>query len=326
MQISVFTICALTALTLATGCNGKNETAEPKEATLMLDFAPNAVHSGVYSALRRDMYVDREVALRVREPSTSADALKLVETGRTQFAIADIHDLGIALERNLDLVAVMAIVERPLASIIALNRSGIESPKELVGKKVGVTGVPSDDAVLDSIVSHSGANPDDVKKVTIGFKAPASLISGKVSAATAFWNAEGVSLQSRGYKVTEFRVDEYGAPSYPELVLVTSRKTIEDEPNLVRSVVDATVQGYELTLSDPKKSLNDLLEEVPGLDMKLMDKQLDALLPVFKGSARAVGFLEPKVLEAWADWDVRFGILKKKPPLAKTFTNDYLPK
>ena len=264
--------------------------------------------------------------MRVRQPSTSADALKLVETGRTQFAIADIHDLGIALERDLDLVAVMAIVERPLASIIALNRSGIESPKELAGKKVGVTGVPSDDAVLESIVSHSGANPDEVKKITIGFKAPASLISGKVVAATAFWNAEGVSLKSLGHKVTEFRVDEYGAPGYPELVLVTSRETIEDDPDLVRSVVEATVQGYELTLSDPKKSLNDLLGEVPGLDRELMDKQLEALLPVFKGSARAVGFFEPKILDAWADWDVRFGILKKKPPLAKTFTNDYLPK
>ncbi len=325
MRFTVVTICALTALLPAFGCNGKSETNAQRKATLMLDFTPNAVHSGIYSALQRDMFADRRVTLQVREPSTSADALKLVETGRTQFALADIHDLGIALEKKLDLVAVMAIVERPLASIIALDRSGVETPKDLVGKKVGVTGVPSDDAVLDSIVTHSGASPNDVRKVTIGFKAPVSLINGKVAAATAFWNAEGVSLESRGFKVTEFRVDEYGAPRYPELVLVTSRKTIDDDPDLVRSVVEATVQGYEFTLSDPRKSLNDLIEEVPGLDKDLMDKQLKVLLPVFKGSARAVGYLEPEVLKDWADWDVRFGILKKKPLLNKAFTNDYLP-
>ncbi len=322
MRLRFIAISFLFILLAIAGCGEKGDT---DKATLVLDFTPNAVHSGIYTALHRDMYEDLGVDLKVKAPSSSADSLKLVAAGRSQFAIADIHDLGIALERKLDLVAVMAIVEQPLSSIIALKKSGIESPKQLAGKKVGVTGVPSDDAVLNSIVSHSGADPKDVKKITIGFKAPASLISEKVSAATAFWNAEGVSLRNRGFKVIEFRVDDYGAPSYPELVLVASRKTVEEKPELVRSVVEATVQGYERTLSDPKGSLDDLVSEVPGLDKRLMRKQLDALLDVFKGSARSVGYLDPEVIKAWADWDLRFGILKKKPPLSEAFTNAYLP-
>ena len=88
---------------------------------------------------------------------------------------------------------------------------------------MGVTGLPSDDAVLDSVLEADGADPDAVDRVTIGFNAVASLAAGRVDAATAFWNAEGLELRRRGIPADAFRVDQYGAARYPELVLVTSR-------------------------------------------------------------------------------------------------------
>src|SRR5438552_8181486 len=88
----------LLALAIA-GCGGGG--AEPgasKEATLVLDFQPNAVHAGIYAALANDYYADRGVDLSVREPSASTDAPKLLIAGRAQFAILDIHDLALARE------------------------------------------------------------------------------------------------------------------------------------------------------------------------------------------------------------------------------------
>ncbi len=49
----------------------------------------------------------------------------------------------------------MAIVQRPLAAVIAAP--AIRSPRLLIGRTVGITGVPSDTAVLDSIVAGAGA-------------------------------------------------------------------------------------------------------------------------------------------------------------------------
>ena len=69
--------------------------------------------------------------------------------------------------------------------------------------------------------------------MTIGFNAVASLAAGKVDAATGFWNAEGVALREQGVPIRIFKVDEYGAPPYPELVLVASRKTLDSDPELV---------------------------------------------------------------------------------------------
>ena len=201
------------------GCGGDG--AEPgasREATLVLDFQPNAVHAGIYSALERGYYRDAGIDLRVQEPSSSTDAPKLLEAGRAEFAILDIHDLGLARERGLDVVGIAPVVQRPLAAVL-FDPTDVRRPRDLEGRTVGVTGLPSDDAVLDSVLEADGADPDAVDRVTIGFNAVASLAAGRLDAATAFWNAEGLELRRRGVPTGAFRVDEYGAPRYPELVL-----------------------------------------------------------------------------------------------------------
>ncbi len=236
-------VAALLAAVLLSSClaacgGGGAEPGAPKGATLVLDFTPNAVHSGIYLALQRGYYRDAGVEPDVRQPGTSSDAPKLLASGRADFAILDIHDLGIARERGLDPVGVMPIVQRPLASVLAAPQ--VRRPRELEGRTVGVTGLPSDDAVLDSIVAGDGGDPAAVRRVTIGFNAVASLAARKVDAATGFWNAEGVALRRRGVPTRIFRVDRYGAPPYPELVLCAGAGTLREDPALVRAVVGAT--------------------------------------------------------------------------------------
>src|SRR6185503_3639294 len=119
--------------------------------SLLLDFTPNAVHAGIFSAVRRHYDTAEGVRLNVRAPASGTDATKLLLAGRTQFAVLDLHDLAIARERGRDLVAVMALVQQPLASVLA--QPGIRTPRQLEGRRVGVTGLPSDDAVLKSVVA-----------------------------------------------------------------------------------------------------------------------------------------------------------------------------
>src|SRR3954470_11841157 len=221
-RVAALLAAALLGAGLAACGGGGAEPGAPKGATLVLDFQPNAVHSGIYAAQAKGYFRDAGIDLQIQEPSSTADSAKLLETGRADFAVMDINDFGIARERGLDLVAIAAIVQRPLASVIARDPAEIRTPADLAGKTIGVTGVPSDDAVLDTVLRSGGVDPSDVHRVTIGFNAVADLAAGKVDAATAFWNAEGVELQQQGIPIREFRVDQFGAPRYPELVVVAS--------------------------------------------------------------------------------------------------------
>jgi putative hydroxymethylpyrimidine transport system substrate-binding protein len=298
-----------TALLLAgaTGCGGSGaEPGAPSGATLVLDFTPNAAHSGIYTAQERGYYADAGIELTVRQPGESTDAPKLLEAGRAELAILDIHDLGIARERGLDLVGVLPLVQRPLAAVLAHADGPVRRPRDLEGRLVGVTGLPSDEAVVDSEVRADGGAPAEVRRVTIGFNAVASLAAGRVDAATGFWNAEGVALQRQGIATRVFKVDRYGAPPYPELVLTTSRATLERDPELIDVAIDATTRGYAYATRHPERALDDLLAAVPSLDRGEQAAQLRAL-----GRDLRPAPFDRDVLRAWAAWDLEHGILER---------------
>ncbi len=306
-RVAVPLAAALLVLALG-GCGGGGaEPGAPEGATLVLDFQPNAVHSGIYAAQANGDFADEGIDLHIQEPSSSADSAKLLEAGRADFAVMDINDFGIARERGLDLVAIAAIVQRPLASVIARDPNEIRTPADLAGKTIGVTGVPSDDAVLDTVLRSGGVDPSDVHRVTIGFNAVADLAAGKVDAATAFWNAEGVELQQQGIPVREFRVDQFGAPRYPELVLATK----PDRCALGRRFASALDRGYRRMRDQPETALNDLVQQVPDLDQSSQASQFNALL---QGHAFSLGGQFTSLLigvpaKSWVKWATRNGVI-----------------
>jgi putative hydroxymethylpyrimidine transport system substrate-binding protein len=323
MRRAVALLAAVFLLAGAPGCGGdgaepgvpKGATAAaPQEATLVLDFIPNAVHSGIYSALAHGYFRDEGVDLKVQPPGESTDAPKLLGADRVEFAILDIHDLGIARERGIDLVGIAPIVARPLAAVIARGDGPVRRPRDLQGRRVGVTGLPSDEAVVDSEVEADGGDPAEVERVTIGFTAVPSLAAGKVDAATGFWNAEAVALRRQGVPIRVFKVDRFGAPPYPELVLTTSRETLEDDPGLVEAVVGATRRGYAFAVDNPGRALDDLLAADPSLDRADQEAQLSALLPILRPRP-----FDEAVLGEWAGWDLEHGLLEEPLDVEQAF-------
>jgi NitT/TauT family transport system substrate-binding protein/putative hydroxymethylpyrimidine transport system substrate-binding protein len=163
------------------------------------------------------------------------------------------------------------------------------------------------------VLAAGGVDPSSVHRVTIGFNAVADLRAGKLDAATAFWNAEGVTLRRQGVPVREFRVDRYGAPRYPELILCTTGELSRSRPALVRSVREATAKGYLLAAHDPSRALGDLLAGTDGLNA---DEQRSELRALNSAAAFAgVGHFRPVPLTRWSRWEVARGIVDRRPSL-----------
>lgn len=293
---------ACVALACLAGCGGDGAEQGAERATLALDFQPNPVHAGVYAS-----------DVRVRVPAASTDSLKLLAAGRADMSVVDIHDLGLARERGSDLVGVGALVQRPLAAVIA-RASEVRRPRDLEGRRVGVTGLPSDDAVLRAVVEHDGGAFERVRRVTIGFSALPSLIAGRVDAVVAFWNAEGVALRQRGVRTREFRVDDYGAPRYPELVLVVERETLRERGELVDDMLAALADGTRAALRDREAAIEELMR-ASGADEPLVRAQFEAVVTALRPTLR----LDRGALEGWARFDERFGILSMAPDVERAF-------
>src|SRR3954464_5304594 len=233
----------LIAALLAAGCGDDDSWGGRPTVAVALDFTPNAVHAPIYTAVREGLDGAEHVHLRIRPPGARPDSLKLVTNGRADLAVLDIHDLAIARERGVDVVAVGALVQRPLGALVA--QPEVKRPRDLDGRRIGVSGLPSDPAFVRAIVEHDGGDYSTVREITIGFNAVASLLGRKVDAVPVFWNVEGVILRQRGKRFSEFRVDDYGAPPYREVVLVTTRAVLNRRRSDIAHAVEAIRRGMD---------------------------------------------------------------------------------
>ena len=311
-------VLALLAALAAGGCGDEDPDAASgqRALTLALDFTPNAVQAPVFTASREGFDRRRGIRLTIREPGQGPDGVKLVAGGRAQLALLDIHDLALARERGVDIVAIGALVGRPLAALLA--RPGIDRPRELEHTTVGVSGLPSDPAFLKAVMRADGGDVRTVKQVVIGFSAVQRLLTRRVDAVPAFWNVEGVALRERGRAMNTFKVEDYGAPIYPEVVLVTSRATLAARRADLRAAISAIADGIRDTLAHPAPAVAQIVQAAGEADPALVRAQLRAVGPTWAPGLR----LDRAVLERWAAWDAKVGIVRRRPDVGQAFAFD----
>ena len=102
-------------------------------------------------------------------------------------------------------------------------------------------------------------------------------------------------------------------------MLSVARSTLTHRRRLVADVTAAIARGYAVTLSDPARSVGDLVARSSGLDRVLLQAQAAALRDAFRGPAAYFGQLDPGRLRAWAQWEARFGIVAAAPDVGRAF-------
>jgi len=183
-------VLALAAALALAGCARRGEDRPNASAAIALDARPGAVDAGIYLAAERGFDAADGVTLRIRPPTAEAPALRSLLEGRAQFAILDIHDLALARQRGRDVVGVMAIVQRPLAAVLA--GPSIRRPRALEGRRGGVSASKADAAVLATVVRHDGGDPARVRRVRIDRgDAVEAVRAGRVAAAVGRWDTDG---------------------------------------------------------------------------------------------------------------------------------------
>ncbi len=162
---------------------------------LMLDYFPNADHAGIYAADAGGAYEKAGLDVDITPPPDPSAPLKLLLAGRTDLAISYEPELLLARDKGAELVAVGALVQKPLTSLMAVGKAGVRTPQDLRGKRVGTSGIPYQSAYLKTILETAGVDPGSVRETNVGFNLVPAMLSGKVDATLgAFWNYEGTDL------------------------------------------------------------------------------------------------------------------------------------
>jgi putative hydroxymethylpyrimidine transport system substrate-binding protein len=320
----------LLMLALLAGCGEKQDVLEPsgsKQVTLMLDYFPNADHAGIYAAQAGGHFEQAGLDVEIRQPADPAAPIKQVAAGRVDLAISYEPEVLRARDQGLNVVAVGAVVQRPLTSIISLPEARIRKPADLRGKTVGTAGIDYQSAYLQTILDEANVPRDTVKERNVGFSLTPALLTGKVDAVLgAFWNYEGTELKLKGKRPRIIRMDQAGVPTYNELVLVANADALDRDGDKIRAFIGALSRGVRDLRADPDKAIQGLLDANPDLDPELQRAAVNVTLPLFSAPAgKPFGWQDPEEWDAFGAWMQEKNLLKRPPDVPASFDNKLLP-
>jgi putative hydroxymethylpyrimidine transport system substrate-binding protein len=313
-------------------CGAKQDvisTSGTKPFTVMLDWFPNADHAALYSAIAHEDF--RAVGLDVHPvvPAETAEPLKLLAAGKVDMAISYEPQLLLARDQGLKLVAIGALVQRPLTSIIALPEQHVKSVAGLAGKTVGTAGIPYQSVELRAALQSAGVNPAKVKEVNVGFNLVPAMLSGKVAATLGgYWNYEAIQLRLLHKHPLVIPIDRAGVPTYDELVLVVREDEAHTRGQDLRAFWQALTQGEREVRADPPAAASLVVKANPSLDGKLelasIQKTFPATLPT--PNTKPFGYQDPTAWAAFATWMFTHQLLQHSPNAGlPPFTNEFLP-
>jgi len=322
-------IVALAMILLAVGCAPPTPTSAPSEAvpiTLAMGYIPSVQFAPFYVAVEKGYFADEGLEVSFRY-GFETDLIKLVGTDELQFMIGSGEEVILARTQGLPVTYVMRWYRRFPVVVFALKEMGLDSPKALEGKRVGIPGLFGASYVgWKALVYAAGLDESKITLETIGFTQAAAVSEGQVDAALDYSVSGPVQLRLAGKDVDVIYIADI--IDLPSNGIITNEKTVAERPELVAALVRATLRGLRDTLDDPDEAFRISLKHVPeaGGENEAVSRAIfDEVLGLWRtGEGEQLGASDPKTWSEAAHFMHEMGLVEKEVPVEELFTNRFV--
>lgn len=327
--ISIRSICmTILVAILLTACGGKGPAAQqdtPTPVTLNLQWVTQAQFAGYYVALDKGWYLEEGIELTIRPGGPDISSINSVRTGTAQFGTSLLADIIVANEKTNDLVSIAQIQQSNGLLLIAKKESGIQQPKDFVGKKVGVW-LGNWEAQFDALIAKESIGANDFTLVSQGFSMD-SFINGELDVASAMIYNEYYSVLESGISADDITVINYAdyGLDFPGDVLFTSAKITQENPDLCARMVRASLRGWQYAIENPEEAVDIVLKyDRSGVQTRehqlAMMREISKLVQV---GIRPIGYTDRADVRRTIDTLFTYQVLTTTFDPDKIFTNDF---
>lgn len=298
--------------------------ANPTEVTVVMGYIPNIQFAPWFVADNKGYFAQEGIKVKFSW-GFEVDGIKLVGAGQSDFALLGGDQVIQARSQDIPLVYVGNYYNAFPITIVSLADKNIKTPKDLIGKKVGLPAFwGATYTGWRALLYGAGMKESDVQVQDIGFAQVAAVTQGVVDAAAGYSNNEPVQLTANGLKINTINVSDY--TRLVGMGLVTNEKTVAERPALVQKMVRALVHAIDDTVKNPDDAVSvslNYVQEAGGSNLPMTKAVLAATADLWKSPH--VGWVDPADWAASAKFMKDAGFIKTDIDVTKAYTNSFVP-
>jgi NitT/TauT family transport system substrate-binding protein len=221
-----------------------------------LDWVAEAEYGGYYQALATGLYAKHNLKVTIHQGGPSVNQMQLMMAGRLDFNLGG----GRAIEfvqQNLPFVAVAAIFQKDPSVLIAHPGQGNDSFAALKGKPI-LIGADTRSGWWRFLAAKYGYSDAQIRPYTFNLQ---PFLADKTLVQEGYLGSEPFSIEQQAhFKPVVLLLADAGYAGYANIV-TTSRKLVEEKPDVVQRFLDASIEGwYSYLYGDPTPA-NKLIEQ-----------------------------------------------------------------
>lgn len=229
----------------------------PEVVHMQLRWHHQFQFAGYYAALEKGFYREAGLDVRIHAGAPGRTPVGEVLAGRAQYGEANSELLYRRL-KGAPVVALAAIFQHSPSILLARRDGGIETPNDLIGKRVMLLGDVTD-ADFQAMLKNEGIPISSLVIQPSSYQID-DLIEGRTDAFNAYLTNEPYYLQQRGVPYTIIDPRRYGIDFYSD-VLFTTEQELRDHPDRVAAFRAATLRGWRYAMENPNEIISLLLSK-----------------------------------------------------------------
>ena len=306
------------------------------DVRLRLNWMYYGSHAGFALGKDQNFYKDAGINLDIRSGNGSSSAHRLVANGDSDFAYGSCAAMATLAAQGAPLVSVGVIDAMGTEAILVRPDAGVKSIEDLKGKKLLTTANAGVNTFYPLVLKNAGLAESDINLTNVPDGALVSAylqgtgdavgILGGLDDKPAEIKANGGD-QPVAFPYSDFGVNQVG------YCISTHTDTVENNPDLVKRFMAATVKAYQTAEADPDAAVAAMADIVGGTMAEDQGKAqaravLDVTLSILYSGAntdKVLGMNVPSDWENMLDLMKNYNDLETDKPASAFYTNAFLP-
>jgi putative hydroxymethylpyrimidine transport system substrate-binding protein len=333
-RVIVICVAALVLASAALGATTKSSTPAQKpdlgKITVVAEWLLWSAHAPVLAAIQEGYYEDLGLEVNFVAPPNPGDQVKFVVGNRAQIGLTQEPDVILSVGKGIPIKMVGQLWDENPTGLLLRPDSGIKTPKDLVGKTLGVTNTPDATGPVQTIIAKAGVDPSKVKVVNPGYGGIPLLLKKKIDGLHSVVGGEPsvIGLET-GESWPFMRYTRFGVPNFPLLVWFTTNNYAKEHPDVIRAFIKGTARGMRDVRTN-KADFAAAMDTIKKANSVFTAEQHDASAADVKPYWATSPALNPSILKQTRDWmtTVKVGGSTWLPknqvkPVAAYYTNAY---